>query len=105
METGWGEQGAWAVAWQQKKSSLYVELLNPITVAKAVKYLQLPDAPMAVFGLSRSAEAALEKVEMRLKGDPFFRRRWAGGVFRPIPYHLGIANEDKLMILPRNVSL
>ena len=105
MESGWGEQGAWAVAWKQKKTSIYVELVNPLSVAHAVKQLELPDAPMCVFGLSDTAESAMEKVADRLKGDPFFRRRFTGGAFVPIPYHLSIVNDGKLMILPGEVAV
>ena len=105
METGWGEKGAWAIAWQQKKSGIYVELLNPLSANHAIRMLDLPPAQSCVFGLSSTAESALEKVEMRLKGDPFFKKRWAGGAFRPIPYHLGIVNDDKLLILPGDTEL
>lgn len=105
METGWGENGAWAIVWQKEKSGIYIELLNPLSVSHAVKLLGLRDAPMCVFGLSPTAESALEKVEQRLKGDPFFRRRWSGGAFRPVPYHLGIVNRENLMILPGEVRV
>jgi hypothetical protein len=76
-----------------------------VSVGIAVKRLGLPDAPMAVFGLQPTAEAALGLVEARLKGDPFFRRRWQGGAFRPIPYHLGIVNDEKLILAGSGVSI
>jgi hypothetical protein len=55
----------------------------------------LPPADNVVFGMSLYAEGAMEMVEKRLRVDPAFRRRWAGGVFRPIPYHLGLWNQKK----------
>ena len=42
------------------------------------------------FGLSGSAEEALAKVEARLSADPFFRRRWSGGVFYPLRIDLNV---------------
>ncbi len=46
----------------------------------------------------------MEKVHDRLKGDSFFRRRWAGGAFFPAPYHIGIfvpkSRSAPLMVFP-----
>lgn len=101
-ETGWGEQGAWVVVWQKAGSPYALELLEAWKVKRIESRSDFPEGPTAVFGISATAEAALEKVEMRLKGDPYFKRRYRGGVFKVVPYHLGIAidKEGNLLVLP-----
>ncbi len=46
----------------------------------------------------------MELVHDRVKGDPFFRRRWGGGVFFPAPYHLGVfvprSPSEPLLVFP-----
>ena len=101
-ESGWGEHGAWAVVWQKAKSPYAIELLEAWKVQRIEKAFDVPEGPTVCFGLSATAEEALEKVEGRLRGDPFFRRRYSGGVFKVVPYHLGIAvdGEGNLLVLP-----
>lgn len=104
METGWGEQGAWTVAWRQAKTGRVIEFLEPQAVDKEAGRLGLPPGPRVVFAMSGTAEEAMERAEGRLKGDPFFRRRWANGAFFPVPYHLGIfvpeSPHQPLLIFP-----
>lgn len=42
------------------------------------------------FGLTNSPELAMQKVEEKLKSDPFWAKRFAGGVFYPMAAHWGV---------------
>lgn len=63
----------WAVIWKEADTSCFRDFL-------------------LTFGLSVSAEQALEKVLARLEGDPVFRRRHSGGTFYPVPLHMSVEN-------------
>lgn len=89
-ESGWGDKGAWAVTWQKEGTGVSVEFIAPHRLQRFIDNHELPHAEPVVFGLSGTAEEAMERVAKRLVGDPSFKKRWAGGAFRPIPYHLGI---------------
>ncbi len=42
------------------------------------------------FGLSPSPELAMQKVEEKLKFNPLWGKKFAGGVFYPIAVHWGV---------------
>jgi hypothetical protein len=73
-----------------ERQGFFVELLVPWRVLRFVRNHGLSDARNVCFGLSETAESAMEKVEAEIRSDPEFAMRWRGGAFRPVPYHLGI---------------
>lgn len=63
--------GAWCVIWKRYGSSEFKDLLLS-------------------FGFSESYEEAVEKVVAKLDADPFWARRWRGGVFHPVLISAGV---------------
>ena len=101
----WSQKGYWAVVWQKDKSPWAIELLEAHRLARVGKVLGLPEGRDHVFGLSDTAEEAMGKVQQALRNDPFFRKRYRGGVFRPVPYHICVALPDADSFAAVNPSL
>ena len=70
-QTGRTQRQAWAIVWKEDKTSVLKDFIIS-------------------FGLCPSKEEALGKVEARLKADPLFRRKHAGGVFYALSAHDGL---------------